>query len=48
MAFTYLSNTPLDKAREDYIEKLKAQGFEAKAEVITVQQACGRMTAEPV
>lgn len=48
MNFEYLTNVPLDKAREDYISELKSRGFAARTELIPVQAACGRITAEPV
>ncbi len=48
MAFEYLTNTPLDKAREDYIKLLLEKGFAPKTETIPVYQACGRITAKPV
>lgn len=48
MAFTYLSNLALDKARQEYIERLKAMGFKSRTERIKVQDACGRVTSQPV
>ena len=48
MAFEYLTNTPLEKAREDYIKLLLEKGFAPKTETIPVYQACGRITARPV
>jgi len=48
MAFEYLTVTPLEKAREDYINALKQAGFHAEKERIPVFSACGRITAEAV
>ena len=48
MAFEYLTNVPLKKAREDYLEFLKGRGFRAKTERIPVDSACGRVTAGAV
>lgn len=48
MAFQYLTNIPLEKAREDYIRLLQERGFCSEAELIPVQSACGRVTAEAV
>lgn len=48
MAFQYLTNIPLDKARGDYIELLLKNGFAPGTEVIAVSGACGRVTAGAV
>ena len=48
MGFEYLTNIPLDKAREDYLKLLEANGFGSKTEVIPVWDACGRVTAHAV
>lgn len=48
MAFEYLTNVPLAQAQADYLQLLIAQGFAPKTERIAVQQACGRVTAQPV
>ncbi|MGN1003088.1 MAG: hypothetical protein ACI4PC_10000, partial [Oscillospiraceae bacterium] len=48
MAFQYLTNTPLAKAREDYIALLRERGFAPEAETVPVSASCGRVTAEPV
>lgn len=48
MAFTYLTNVPLDQAKSDYLSLLKGQGYASGTELIPVQQACGRVTAEAV
>ena len=48
MGFEYLTNVPLDKAREDYRKLLTGNGFAPKTEVIPVWDACGRVTAHAV
>ena len=48
MGFEYLTNIPLEKAREDYLRLLESQGFGHKTEVIPVWDACGRVTAQAV
>ena len=48
MGFEYLTNVPLDKAREDYLKLLNENGFAPKTEVIPVWDACGRVTAHAV
>ena len=48
MAFTYLTNIPLEQARKDYLQALEAQGFSARTERIRVQDAFGRVTANAV
>ena len=48
MGFEYLTNIPLDKAREDYLKLLKGKGFGSKTEVIPVWDACNRVTAHAV
>ena len=48
MSFEYLTNVELKKAREDYIEFVKARGFSAERETIPVSASCGRITAEAV
>ena len=48
MGFEYLTNSPLAKAREDYLNLLCAKGFAAATEVIPVWDACGRVTAHAV
>ena len=45
MAFTYLTNIPLEQARKDYLQALEEQGFSARTERIRVQDAFGRITA---
>jgi len=48
MAFKYLTNIPLDKAKEDYLKILVQNGMASKAEAILVSGAAGRITAAPV
>lgn len=48
MGFEYLTNVPLEKAQDDYLNLLKANGFQAKIETIPVYASCGRTTALPV
>lgn len=48
MAFQYLTNVPLEQAREEFRACLRAQGFGPDAETVPVQDACGRVTAGPV
>lgn len=48
MAFEYLTNVPLEQAKRDYLRFLIQQGYAPRTQVIPVQQACGRVTAQPV
>lgn len=48
MAFEYLTNVPLEQAKKDYLALLVEQGYAPRTQVIPVQQACGRVTAQPV
>lgn len=48
MAFEYLTNVPLEQAKKDYLRLLLEQGYAPRTQVIPVQQACGRVTAQPV
>lgn len=48
MAFEYLTNTPLEQAKSEYLEKLRELGMSPKAERISASGSCGRITAEPV
>ncbi len=48
MAFQYLTNTPLEEARATYLARLRENGFAAGTEIVRVQDACGRVTADPV
>ncbi|MBQ9411667.1 MAG: molybdopterin biosynthesis protein [Oscillospiraceae bacterium] len=48
MAFQYLSNVSLEEARERYRACMHSRGFAAPEETVSVQDACGRITAAPV
>ena len=48
MGFEYLTNVPLNKAREEYLALLESHGYGPKTEVIPVWDACGRITAHAV
>lgn len=48
MGFEYLTNVPLEQAREEYLDLLIANGFGSKTEVLPVQVSCGRITANAV
>lgn len=48
MAFTYLTNTPLNEAREAYLAALRGCGFAGESETVAVGDACGRVTAKAV
>ena len=48
MGFEYLTNIPLHKAREDYLDLLRSHGFGPKTELIPTWDACGRVTAHAV
>ena len=48
MGFEYLTNIPLAKAREDYLDLLRSHGFGPKTERIPTWEACGRVTAHGV
>lgn len=48
MGFEYLTNVPLDKARDEYLALLKKNGMSHSAETIPVHTSAGRVTAEPV
>ena len=48
MGFEYLTNIPLAKAREDYLNLLVSHGYGPQTEVIPVWDACGRVTAHAV
>ncbi len=48
MAFSYLTNVPLEKAKKDYQQVLAERGFQARSERIRVQDAFGRITARAV
>ena len=48
MGFEYLTNIPLAKAREDYLNLLRSHGFGPGTEVVPTWDACGRVTAHAV
>ena len=48
MSFAYLTNTPLEQAREEYLKKLEERGFGPRTEKIPVREACGYLTARAV
>ena len=48
MAFHYLTNVPLEQAREEYLQLLIENGLQNKTECIPVFEACGRITSEAV
>lgn len=48
MAFEYLSNEPLDKAVEGFLQLLEERGFAPRTEVVPVGETLGRITAEPL
>ena len=48
MGFEYLTNVPLTKAKQEYLQLLKSNGFCAQAETVAVFEACGRVTAKAV
>ena len=48
MGFEYLTNVPLNRAREEYLELLKGYGYGYKTETVPVWDACGRVTAQAV
>jgi len=48
MAFHYLTNIPLDKARQDYIDILEQNGMAPKREKVPVTESAGRVASAPV
>ena len=48
MAFDYLSNTPLEEARERFLAILRDSGAVAQSERVAVGDALGRTTAKPI
>lgn len=48
MGFEYLTNVPLETAKEDYLQVLQENGFGPKTEKISVYESCGRVTAKAV
>lgn len=45
MGFEYLTNVPLDEARGEYLARLQENGFAGQTEMVSVQNAFGRITA---
>ncbi len=48
MAFSYLTNVPLEQARKDYLRLLAERGFAPRAERVPVRDAFGRVTSRAV
>jgi len=48
MAFTYLSNYPLEEARELYLKALREAGLKSAVERVPTSEANGRITAEAI
>ena len=48
MGFEYLTNIPLAKAKEEYLQLLQGYGFGPQSETIPVYEACDRVTAQAV
>lgn len=48
MGFEYLTNVPLDEARGEYLARLQENGFAGQTEMVSVQNAFGRITARAV
>ena len=48
MGFEYLTNVPLEQARNEYLALLQSKGFGPRTEVIPVFESCGRVTARAV
>ena len=48
MPFKYLTNLPLDQAREKYMDFIEETGFIPGCETVPVQSSCGRITAGAV
>lgn len=48
MPFQYLTNIPLDQAVAEYLSVLTQNGMACRTEILPVQQAVGRVTAQPV
>ena len=48
MAFSYLTNVPLEQARRDYLRLLSERGFAPRAERVSVRDAFGRVTSRAV
>ena len=45
MGFEYLTNVPLDEARGEYLARQQENGFAGQTEMVSVQNAFGRITA---
>lgn len=48
MKYEYLTNVPLDKARTDYIDFLRAAGMKGSEETVSVTEALGRITSRAI
>lgn len=48
MGFEYLTNVPLDEARGEYLARLQENGFAGQTEMVSVQNAFGRITERAV
>ena len=48
MSFKYLTNEKLDIARDNYLKKLKSQGFKPQKETIKVFDSLGRYTTKAI
>lgn len=48
MGFEYLTNVPLDEARGEYLARLQENGFAGQTEMVSVQNAFGRITVRAV
>ena len=48
MGFEYLTNVPLDEARGEYLARQQENGFAGQTEMVSVQNAFGRITARAV
>ena len=48
MAYQYLTNTPLEKAVEEYLSVLENLGMKYKTQQISVSEACGKITSKAV
>ncbi len=48
MSFNYLTNIPLQEARQNYIETMRKNNFVAKIEIINVIDACNRVCSQPI
>lgn len=48
MKHNYLNNTPVEKARKEYLAHLESRGFQYKTETVASASSCGRITAQAV